>query len=162
MGEINRLGALQMSVAGDEHVGVLPAHLHERRLQTADGKAQFHDFLAQPQPHVQRDLIVARAAGVELGPGRLAAGQGVLNVHVDILQILAPDEFAGDDFPGDGGEALFDGARLAGVEHADFFQHGGMGQRAEDVVFPEPPVKGDGLGELGRGGIKLAGEPAAA
>ena len=75
---------------------------------------------------------------------------------------VTPLEFAGDDFPGDGGEGLFDGATLLGGEHADFFQHGGMGQRAEDVLFPEPPIKGDRLGESGGAGIEFAAEPPAA
>ena len=55
----------------------------------------------------------------------------------------------------------FSMARTSGGQHADFLQHGGMGQRAEDVLFPEPPIKGDGLGEFGRGGIQFGGEPAA-
>ena len=64
-------------------------------------------------------------------------------------------EFAGDDFPGDGGEVLLDGAFLPGGQHADFLQHRRMGQRAEDVVFPEPPIKGNGLGKFGRGGVEF-------
>ena len=66
MRQINRLGALQMGVAGDEHVGILPSQSDQRGLQPVDGEAQRNNFLAQPQPHVQRDLIVARAARVQL------------------------------------------------------------------------------------------------
>ena len=161
MRQINRLGALQMGVAGDDDIGVFLTEFDQRRLQALNGRLQDHDFLAQPQPHVERDLVIAGAAGVQFGPGRFAAGQGVLDIHVDIFQFLPPNEFARDNFPGDGGEGLFDGARFPGGQHADFFQHGGVGERAEDVVLPKPPIKGDGLGEFRHTGIDWAGEPAA-
>jgi hypothetical protein len=68
----------------------------------------------------------------------------------------------GDNFAGDGGQAVFDGAQFGGGEDADFFQHGGVGQGAEDVVFPEPPIKGNGLGESDDVGVRPAGEASAA
>ena len=162
MGERDGLGALQMGVAGDDDVGVFFAQFDEGGLQAVDFQAQEGDFLAEPQTHVQGDLIVAGAAGVQLRAGRDAAGEGGLDVHVNVLQVRAPGEFAGDNLAGDGGQAVFDGAGFPGGEDADFFEHGGMGQGAEDVVLPEAPIKGDGLGEPGDVGVRAAAEAAAA
>ena len=45
-------------------------------------------------------------------------------------------------------EAPDDGDLLGFGQHADFFEHGGVRDRAEDVMPPKPPVEGDGFGEL--------------
>ena len=47
-------------------------------------------------------------------------------------------------------------------QHADFLEHRRVGDRAEDVVPPQPPVEGDGFGELRDIGGGAAGEASAA
>ena len=69
MREIDGLRALQMRVAGDDDVGVVFAEGDERALQADDLAEQRGDFIAQPEPHVERDLVVARAGGVEFRAG---------------------------------------------------------------------------------------------
>ena len=59
MCEINRLCALQMRVAGDEHFEIIFSELDERQLQVVNFIGEIANFLAQPHPGIQRDLIVA-------------------------------------------------------------------------------------------------------
>ena len=99
---------------------------------------------------------------MQLRAGGNAPGQLGLNVHVDVFEFRLSTKFAGGDFPCDGVEAFHDGAQFLFGQHADFLEHGGMGDRAEDVVPPEPPVEGDGFGELGDVRAGAAGEPSAA
>ena len=60
------------------------------------------DLVADPQPQVGRDLVVAAAAGVQLAADVAdPVDQGPLDVHVDVFQVLAELELAGGDFPAD-------------------------------------------------------------
>ena len=146
--EINGLRALQMRVAGNEHAGIFFAERDERALQIGDFAEQQSNFIAQPEAHVERDLVVAGAGGVEFGAGGNAPGQLRLDVHVDVFEFGLPFEFAGGDFRADGVESANDGDAFLFGQHADFVEHVRVGHRAEDVVPPEPPVEGDGFGEL--------------
>ena len=87
MRQIDRLRPLQMRVARDDHFPLPLAQPHQRALQEHDLPLQLRDLLPQPKPHIQRHLVVARAAGVQLGPRRHAARQRRLDVHVDIFQL---------------------------------------------------------------------------
>ncbi len=81
---------------------------------------------------------------------------------MDIFQFHSPAEFALFDFPGDGFQAARDGRQFLPRKDADFLQHAGMGQRAANVVAPEPVIEGDGFRELGYIRARPAGEAAAA
>ena len=60
----HRLGAAQMRVAGHDGVRIFSGHARESSHQV-DQQFQIDvDLLAQPQPHVERYLLVAAAAGV--------------------------------------------------------------------------------------------------
>ena len=53
------------------------------------------DRVAQPQPHVGRDLVVARAAGVQALAGIAdQRGQARLDVEVHVLEVERPGERA--------------------------------------------------------------------
>jgi hypothetical protein len=56
---------------------------------------------ALPQAHTHGHLIIARAARMEFGTGRSAAGQLRLDIHVDILVLRSPDKSPLSDLPGD-------------------------------------------------------------
>ena len=59
------------------------------------------DRVADPEPQVGRDLVVAAAAGVELAADIAeAVDQRPLDVHVDVFQLLAELELAGGDLAG--------------------------------------------------------------
>ena len=160
--EVNGLGALQVGVAGNKDLGIFLAERDEGALQPGDFAEQRSDFVAQPEPDVKRDLVVARAGGVQLRAGGDALRQLGLDVHVDILEFELPLEFAGLDFERNFVQPARDGDLLSPGQHADFLEHGGVGHRAENVMFPEPPVEGDGLGELRDIGGGTATEAAAA
>jgi len=53
------------------------------------------------EPHVERDLVIARAGGVQLRAGRNALGQLGLDVHVDVFEFGLPQELRGGDFLAD-------------------------------------------------------------
>ena len=97
-----------------------------------------------------------------LAPAGLAAGQRGLDVHVDVFQLLLPLKPARGDFPGDLVKGAFDLEEFGFGEQADFMQHGRMGQGPEDILFPQTPIEGNGLGELRRVGGWRGGEPASA
>lgn len=158
--EINRLGALEMRVAGDDDGEIFRAEGDERFLQRANFLGEQGDLVAQPEADVERDLVVARAAGVELRAGGNALRQFRLEVHVDVLEFRLPPEFSGGDFLADLFEAGADGLQFRRGEHADLGEHGGVRDGADEIVFPEPPVEGNGLGKLGDIGGGTAGEPA--
>ena len=99
---------------------------------------------------------------MQLGAGRHAAGQLRLDVHVHILELRFPRKRAGGDLGPIASRPRMMAFSSRRGEQADPLQHGGMGHRAEDVVLPEPPVEGDGFGELGHLRRRAAGEPAAA
>ena len=56
-----------MRVAGDHRVRILLGEIEQRRASDRASSARTRShLLAQPQPHVERDLLVAAAAGVDL------------------------------------------------------------------------------------------------
>ena len=73
--------------------------LDQRLLQVAHRDVEAVDRAAQPQPQIGRDLIVARARGVQ-APGRRPdqLGEARLDIEVDVLVLGAEDKIAGFDF----------------------------------------------------------------
>jgi hypothetical protein len=100
MREENRLRPLQMRVTRQKDLRIFARQRQQRRLQGTQGAAQIDDLIAQPHAHIQGDLVVARAAGVELGPGGRPPGQFRLDVHVDVFQGRIPGESGLRKFPG--------------------------------------------------------------
>ena len=66
VGQGQRLGPLQMGVAGNQGVEVLLGMAKERALKPQQGSINGIDLLTQPQPQIRSHLIVAAAAGVQL------------------------------------------------------------------------------------------------
>ena len=64
--------------------------------------------------------------------------------------------------PASRGTMFDDGHLLVLREHTDSSQHRRVGDRAEDIVAPEPPVEGDRLREFGRVRAGSAGNNATA
>ena len=162
MGEGDGLGALEVGVAGDEDSGVLFAERDERALEAGDVAEQRGDFIAQPEPQVEGHLVIAGAGRVQFCAGGNPPGQLGLDVHVDVFQRRLPSEFARADFPADLVQPARDGIFFGPREHADFVEHGGVGERALNVMPPQAPVEGDGFGELRDLGGGSAGEASAA
>ena len=136
--------------------------LQQAFLQAGDFAEDQVDFVTQPQANVGGDLVVTAAAGVQLFTGHAdAVGQARLDVHVHVFEVDAPIELAGLDFTLDGLQAIDDAVALGIGQHADLGQHGGMGDRAHDVVAIQALVEGDGGGEAGDEGVDGFTEAAA-
>jgi hypothetical protein len=160
MREQHRLRALQMRIAGNDDVEIARGPRMERALQLGDGATVVRDLVPDPEAHGGGDLVVAAAAGVEFRSGGIATRQLRLDVHVDVLEIGAPLEFARVDERENLVEPLEDVAQFGRLEHADAGEHFRVGLAARDVVPREFAVEGDRFGvvaqPLGRAGLEAA------
>ena len=160
--EGHRLRGLQVGEAGHDGVRFGFRQTQKAFLKTGDFAEDQVDFVTQPQADVGGDLVVARAAGVQLLAGHSdAVGQACFDVHVHVFQVNAPVEGAGFDFALDVFQIGDDLVTLIGVQHAGFFQHRRMGDRTHDVVAVEALVELDGGGESGDEGVDGLAETAA-
>ena len=58
----------------------------QRAAQFADERDHLGQFVAQIEPQVERDLVVARARGMQLAPGRAdPLGQAALDREMDVF-----------------------------------------------------------------------------
>ena len=146
MGKHHRLPALQVRVARHHHM--LPAQRHFRQgaLQAAD-QVHHHPALRPAiHPDIQSHLIIAAPPRVQFRPGRPdLRRQGLLDVHVHILQGHLPLEFPRLDLPLDLLQPPVDRLHLRPGDDLRPRQGLGLRHRPQDIVFIEPPVEGDGL-----------------
>ena len=145
LAEGDGLRALQVGVA--RHDGILVGA--RLRVQGRDDgqheRLQRGDLVFQIQPQVKRDLIVARAGGMQLFADVTdAAGELGLDEHVDVLGLHVELQRAGLQIREDPGQTANDlvGVRLR--QDAAFGEHGGVGHGAGDVLLVHPAVNGDG------------------
>src|SRR5690606_38183281 len=93
------------------------------------------------EAHVRRHLVVAAPRGVELAADRPdARRQVVLDVHVDVLVLLAELEPARPDVVQHPAEALLDGPALLGREDPLLGEHARVGDRARYVLLDHGAV----------------------
>ena len=91
--EADRLRHLQVGEAGHDDVGIGVGGLDQRALQFGQQAADRADLVAQPQPHVGRDLVVARAAGVQPLAGVAdQLRQPGLDIQVHVFEVELPLE----------------------------------------------------------------------
>ena len=84
--EQHRLRPLQVRVAGQRDLGRLPRALQQHALQLLDAQRDRAAFAPQVEPHVERDLVVAAATGVQLRTDRARdLGDAALDRGVDVL-----------------------------------------------------------------------------
>ena len=142
--EVDRLGALQVGVAGHRPVamalGQAEQALHRRPAELdRPQRVRLHDHR-----HVGGDLVVARAPGVELAGERAdRLAEQALDRHVDVLVGVVELEAVLAHLGPDPLQAGVDLAQLLVVEHADLPQPAGVGLRLVDVVGGQPPVELD-------------------
>ena len=116
MGGQHRLGPLHVGVAGQDHVGVGVAAADEGPLQVDQPLVDLVDGLADPEPQIGGDLIVAAAGGVQFAAHVAdAVDQGPLDVHVDVFQFGAEREAALLDFLADLAQRLLNLPALVGA-----------------------------------------------
>ena len=89
------------------------------------------DRVADPQPQVGRDLVVAAAGGVQLAADVAEpVDQRPLDVHVDVFQLDVELEASLLNFLADLAQRLLNLLAFVGGEQADFGEHLGMGDRS--------------------------------
>ncbi len=94
------------------------------------------------QPQVDRDLFVARSAGVETTAGIAdARHQLAFDKRVDVFIVAADPRGVGAARIEDRLEALFDRRGVGGVQHARARQRIRPRQAACHIVFEQPPIE---------------------
>jgi len=94
--EQDRLGPLQVRIAGHRRVRRLARARDQGRLHGAQPIARAHDRVLEVHPLVERDLVVARAARVQLAADLAdQLDEPPLDVRVDVLELGAERERAG-------------------------------------------------------------------
>ena len=159
VGEENGLGPLQMGVAREVGVLRLDGALQQHLLQRDDAAGQLRQCPLHEQPEIGGDLIVAAAAGVQLGAGRSGQlGDPPLDRGVHVLVAGRELEDAVVQLLLDAVERGDDDRDLVVGEDPGPTEPAHVGPRAGDVVGREPHVEGHagGVGHqlLGR----VAGE----
>ncbi len=121
----------------------------ERPLQLDQPRVDLVDGVADPQPQVGRNLVVAAAGGVQLAADvAQAVDQCPLDVHVDVFQLDAELEAALLNFLANVAQGLLNLLAFGGRDQPDFGQHLGVGDRAGDVVRIKAAVEAHAFGEL--------------
>src|SRR6516165_7633504 len=113
MAESHRLRRLHVCEARHDASGMSECFFGEGLLQILQLKIERVDRISYPEAEVERDLIVARAGGME-APRCLAdqCGEARFYVHVNIFERARKGEFALLDFAADLVEALVDCLRV--------------------------------------------------
>jgi hypothetical protein len=110
--------------AGHDRVRVLRGEFRDAALQARQLRAHGVDGVAQVQADIRGHLVVARAPRVQLLAGVADQGREArLDVHVHVLALDFPGEFAAGDFLGHRARPSLDRRELAGAEHTDIVQH---------------------------------------
>ena len=136
-----------MCVKPQDGFDVRLGHVDERELHLGEQRGEAVDLVAQPQAHVGRDLVVARAPGVQPLAGIAdQRGQTRLDVQVHVLEVELPLEAAGRDLVGDLLQTTPDRGMVVGADDALRRKHLGVGEAAGDVGLPHALVEADARG----------------
>lgn len=106
--------------------------------EIAQEAVQLAQLVTEPQPHVRRDLLVPRAARVQLPAHFLAddLGETALVGGVDVLVVLVGLEGVGGPFVGNLLEAALDFGELFSAQNACLCVGAREGDRPGDVLAP--------------------------
>ena len=127
MAERHRLARLQMGEARHDGRRMLLGAGQQRVFKRVDARHRLVDAAAHEQFEIGRDLVVARARGVQLA--RRPADQfaeAMLDMHVDVFERRILDQTAGGIFLGDLVEPLVDRRGVLRRNDALRAEHGGM------------------------------------
>ena len=142
--EADRLGALQMGVARHYIAGRALGLGAEGLDQIAELIRELVHGVPQPEPDIQRDLVVAAAAGVQPLAGVAdAGGQRLLDKGMHVLGCRVDRERAGVQILKDTAQTLRNRGGVRGRDDALLAEHRRMGQAAADVLLDHPAVEPD-------------------
>jgi len=149
VGEEDRLGSLQVGVAGHDDVKVAFRLTDERVDEQVEIGGNLDDFVPQVEADIQRHLIVAGTAGMEaLACLADLRREARLDVHMDIFQADGEVEMTCLDLLENLVQAMFDRCHIGRRDDPLLAEHAGMGHGAADVLVVEALVEIDGGGEL--------------
>ena len=144
--EVDRLGALEVRVAGHRPVQVALGELHEHALEVLRACSSVSQRVrAREHRHVGGDLVVARARGVQLAADRADdLGQPPLDRHVDVLVVVARTGTRPSSSSASTRVEPAEQRVAVGVaDDPGRGEHRRVRARLLDVVGPEPPVEAD-------------------
>jgi hypothetical protein len=150
-----------MRVSGNQYVAIRRRHREQGALGTDDFLPQCLARRLEKQPHVRRNLIIPAARRVQLRGGWHTFRERLLDVHVHILELHLPFEFARFDFTQDGVETRVNGVTLLRRDEPRVREHGRMRLAAGNVEGREAAVERHGLTELQHQLGGTGGEPPA-
>jgi hypothetical protein len=162
--EVDRLGALQVGVAGQRPVEVVLGQRDERLGQVFNPLNRGVGVSSGEHGHIGRDLVVARAPRVQT-PARTPDqfGQAPLDRHVNVLVAVGERKAAIGQLGANPLQALAQGLPVGGRNDALGGEHLGVGDRLIDVVRTQPPVKAQRIVQAPKavvGGLSKAGDGA--
>ena len=161
VGQHDGLRALHVGVAGHGRVHGLGGARHQRPLHGPEHLAGARGHLLEVEPLVERDLVVARAPGVQLAADLAhQLEEPALDVHVDVLELGPEGERAALQLTPHRVQAGDDPIALGIGEQAGPRQRAGPRHAAHDVVRPQPLIERQRAGEA-RGGRIGGAEPGA-
>ena len=142
MPEGHRLRHLQVREARHHQCGVALGLADQRAHQADEQLVGGVDFFTQPEPQIGRDLVVARARGVQALAGLAdKRGQPPFDVEVHILGVERPGELALVDLAPDPREAALDRRKIRFLDDAGRCQHACMGEGGGNIVPGKPPIE---------------------
>ncbi len=149
-------------VPGQDRVALAVGEVDERPLHPQHRRVERVDRPPRPEAEIRGHLVVPGAAGVEL-PGQRSdpLGEGLLEVHVDVLEGRVPGQRPRLHLGAQAVEARHERLDLVGREQARPSQPPHVGDRSGQVVEGQRTVDIDRAGEVGRQRIRRAREPPA-
>ncbi len=125
------------------------AQTHEGGLQGHQPRVDAVDRLADPQPQIGRDLVIAAAGRVQLAP-HLAEplDECPFDVHVNVFELDVELEAALLNFAADVAQGLLNSPAFVVGEQADVGQHLGMRDRGGDIVRIKAAIEAHTFSEL--------------
>ena len=144
MREQDRLRALEMRVAGHDHVFVFFCGVGKCFLQCFDELCYFDRFAAHVHMRVECYLVVAASCCVQSAAG-FADGfsQAFFDVHMNVFEIDGEIEIACFDLGEDVLETADDCFYIVVAQNAHFVEHFGMGDAAGDVFMVHALIEVD-------------------
>ncbi len=147
--EQHRLRLLKVRVARHDRVQVLLGLVQQSSLQAIQSLLQYGQLAQQIQPQVGADLVVARAAGVELAGHRAhQLAQSPLDRGVDILVRRRWAELARAELFLHSSQARQQLVALRKRNQSRAMQRRGVGTAARDIGLVETPVKWQRVAKL--------------
>ena len=124
---------------------VLLGPVDKRGLKPTAGLVGLVQTRSQPETQIGRDLVVARAGGVQAAGSRAdQRGKPCLDIHVDVFERAVEGKAAGLDLIPHPVQAVRDRDCVFLRHDSLRRQHGDVSDGARDILRVEPPVEVDG------------------